>query len=136
MWGHLVHSDAPAVVILIRFMVGAVFLPEGIQKVLFSALLGAGRFVKIRLPMPELLGPFLGTFEMICDSLVLLGLLTRLAIIPLLVILAVALATTKRPMLADQGSWEMAHESRIDWSMSLGLLFLLIAGAGPRSVDA
>ena len=136
MWEPLVRSDAPAGVILIRLMVGAVFLSEGIQKFLFSDQLGAGRFLKIGLPMPELLGPFVGTFEIVCGSLVLLGLMTRLAVMPLLIIMAVALATTKWPMLGEQGFWYMAHESRTDWSMSLGSLFLLIAGAGRWSLDA
>ena len=136
MWEGLVRSDAPGVVILIRLMVGAVFLSEGIQKLLFPDELGAGRFLKIGLPMPELLGPFVGTFEIACGTLVLLGLLTRLAVIPLLIVMAVAVITTKWPMLSAQGFWYMAHESRTDWSMSLGSLFLLIAGAGPWSLDA
>jgi uncharacterized membrane protein YphA (DoxX/SURF4 family) len=136
MWERLVRSDAPAAVVLIRLMVGAVFLSEGIQKFLFPDQLGVGRFLKIGLPMPELLGQSVGTFEIVCGSLVLLGLLTRLAVIPLLIIMAVALTTTKWPMLAVQGLWYMAHESRTDWSMSLGSLFLLIVGAGPWSVDA
>ena len=117
-------------------MVGAVFLSEGIQKFLFPDQLGAGRFLKIGLPMPDVLGPFVGTFEIACGSLVLLGLMTRLAVIPLLAIMAVALATTKWPMLADQGFWDMAHESRTDWSMTLGSLYLLIVGAGPWSIDS
>ncbi|MBI2835333.1 MAG: DoxX family protein [Acidobacteria bacterium] len=132
----LIRSDAPATVVLIRLLIGAVFLSEGIQKFLFPGQLGAGRFLKIGLPMPELLGPFVGTFEVVCGSLVLLGLLTRLAVIPLLGIMAVALTTTKWPMLAAQGFWHMAHEARTDWSMSLGSLFLLIVGAGPWSLDA
>ena len=136
MWETLVRSDAPAVVILIRLMVGAVFLSEGIQKFLFPDELGAGRFLRIGLPMSELLGPFVGSFEIACGGLVLLGLLTRLAVIPLLIIMAVALTTSKWPMLAAQGFWHMAHESRTDWSMSLGSLFLLIVGAGPWSLDA
>lgn len=130
------RSDASAVVVLIRFMVGGVFLSEGIQKFLFPDQLGAGRFLKIGLPMPELLGPFVGTFEIVCGSLVLLGLLARLAVIPLLVIMAVALTTTKWPMLAAQGFWYMAHESRTDSSMSLASLFLLLVGGGPWSLDA
>jgi putative oxidoreductase len=129
MLARLIRSDAPAAVVLVRLIVGAVFLSEGIQKFLFPDELGAGRFLKIGLPMPELLGPFVGT-------LVLLGLLTRLAVIPLLAIMAVALATTKWPMLGTQGFWYMAHETRTDWSMLLGSLFLLIAGAGPWSLDA
>ena len=137
MWTHLLRSDAPAAVVLIRLMVGTVFLSEGIQKFLFPEQLGAGRFLKIGLPMPELLGPFVGTVEMACGSLVLLGLLTRVAVVPLIVIMAVALTTTKWPMLATQGFWHMAHESRTDWSMLLASLYLLLVGAGHRwSLDA
>jgi uncharacterized membrane protein YphA (DoxX/SURF4 family) len=135
-WDALLRSDAPATVILIRLVVGAVFLSEGLQKFLFPDQLGAGRFLKIGLPMPQLLGPFVGAFEIVCGSLVLLGLLTRPAVIPLLAIMAVALTTTKWPMLAAQGFWALAHESRTDWSMTLGALYLLIVGAGPWSLDA
>jgi uncharacterized membrane protein YphA (DoxX/SURF4 family) len=103
---------------------------------LFPEQLGAGRFLKIGLPMPEVLGPFVGSAEVVCGSLVLLGLATRLAVIPLLAIMAVALATTKWPMLGEQGFWHMAHESRTDWSMTLGSLYLLIVGAGRWSFDA
>lgn len=136
MWKRLMLSKVPAAVVLIRIMVGAVFLSEGIQKFLFPDQLGAGRLLKIGLPMPDLLGPFVATFEIVCGSLVLLGLLTRLAVIPLLVIMAVALTTTKWPMLDAQGFWHMAHEARTDWSMAWGSLFLLIVGAGPWSLDA
>ena len=136
MWKTLTRTSAPAASLLIRVMVGAVFLSEGIQKFLFPEQLGAGRFLNIGLPMPEVLGPFVGTCEILCGGLVLLGFLTRLAAIPLLTIMAVALASTKWPILADQGFWAMAHESRTDWSMTLGSLYLLIVGAGPWSLDA
>jgi putative oxidoreductase len=134
MRGRAVGNDAP--VVIIRLMIGAVFLSEGIQKFLFPDQLGAGRFLKIGLPMPELLGPFVGTVEIVCGTLVLLGLWTRVAVIPLLAIMAGALITTKWPMLRAQGFWYMAHEARTDWSMSLGSLFLLLVGAGPWSLDA
>ena len=134
--GLITRTSAPRATILIRLMVGAVFVSEGIQKFLFPDQLGAGRFLKIGLPMPDTLGPFVGTFEIACGSLILLGLFTRIAAIPLLIIMSVALATTKWPMLADQGFWFMAHESRTDWSMTLGSLYLLIVGAGPWSLDA
>jgi putative oxidoreductase len=83
-----------------------------------------------------LLAPFVGIVEIVCGVLVVVGLGTRLATIPLLGIMAVALTTTKLPILLDQGFWAMAHEARTDWSMTLGALFLLIVGAGPWSVDA
>jgi uncharacterized membrane protein YphA (DoxX/SURF4 family) len=136
MWDALIRSDAPAAVILIRLIVGTIFLSEGIQKFLFPDQLGAGRFLKIGLPMPEVLGPFVGTFEIVCGSLVLLGLVTRLAVVPLLVIMAVALTTTKWPLLGTQGFWAMAHEARTDWAMTLGSLLLLIVGGGSASLDA
>jgi uncharacterized membrane protein YphA (DoxX/SURF4 family) len=136
MWKTLNRTTAPTASALIRLMVGAVFLSEGIQKFLFPDQLGAGRFLEIGLPMPDVLGPFVGTFEVLCGTLVLLGLLTRLAVVPLLVIMAVALVTTKWPMLAQEGFWYMAHESRTDWSMTLGALYLLVVGAGAWSIDA
>jgi uncharacterized membrane protein YphA (DoxX/SURF4 family) len=129
-------THAPEAVILIRVMVGAVFLSEGIQKFLFPAELGAGRFTRIGLPSPEFLGPFVGAFEITCGLLVLLGLLTRVAVVPLIVIMLVAITSTKLPMLAAKGFWTMAHEARTDWSMLLGSIVLLIVGAGPWSLDA
>jgi uncharacterized membrane protein YphA (DoxX/SURF4 family) len=132
----LTTTKAPNAVLLIRLMVGAVFLSEGIQKFLFPADIGAGRFAKIGLPSPEFLGPFVGSFEIACGTLVLLGLLARFAVIPLLTIMAVALYSTKLPILLKSGFWKMAHEARTDFSMVMGSLLLLIIGAGAWSVDA
>jgi len=132
----LLATQAPAAVILVRLMVGAVFLSEGIQKFLFAAELGVGRFTKIGIPAPELLAPFVGTCEIACGLLVLLGLLTRFAAVPLIAVMLVAIATTKIPMLMSKGFWAMAHEARIDWSMLLGASYLLIVGAGAWSLDA
>ncbi len=131
----LLQTDNATTTIIIRLMVGAVFLSEGIQKFLFADKLGAGRFAKIGLPSPDFLGPFVGSFEVLCGSLVLSGLLTRLAAIPLLSIMLVAIATTKAQLLADNGFWSMLHDSRTDWAMLLGSIFLLIKGGGKWSVD-
>lgn len=90
---------------------------------------------KIGLPSPEFLGGFVGTVEILCGTLILLGLLTRLASIPLIIIMLVAIATTKTEVFADKGFWEMMHGSRTDWSMLLGSTFLLIKGGGYWSVD-
>jgi len=132
----LVATQAPRAVVLVRLIVGAVFLSEGIQKFLFPAELGVGRFTKIGLPAPEFLAPFVGTFEITCGLLVLLGVFTRLAAVPLVTIMLVAISTTKLPMLASKGFWAIAHEARTDWSMLLGSAFLLIVGAGAWSLDA
>jgi len=116
-------------------MVGAVFLLEGIQKFLFADKLGAGRFEKIGLPSPEFLGSFVGSFEIVCGLLILAGLLTRLASIPLIIIMLSAIGATKWGILAEKGFWEMVHESRTDWAMLLGSIFMLIKGGGCWSVD-
>ncbi|MGB8886045.1 MAG: DoxX family protein [Candidatus Korobacteraceae bacterium] len=123
-------------VILIRILVGWVFVSEGIQKFLFPAQLGVGRFAKIGIPSPQILAPFVGAVEIVCGLLLLVGLLTRLATIPLLGVILVAIATTKIPLIAKTGMWNMLHEARADFSMLLGLLFLLIVGGGTLSLDA
>ena len=130
------ETHAPAAVVLIRLMVGVVFLSEGIQKFLFPDVLGVGRFAKIGLPVPGFLAPFVGTFEIACGFLVLIGLFTRLASAPLIAVMLVAISTTKIPLLMSQGFWGMAHEARADWSMLLGAIYLLIVGAGAWSLDA
>jgi putative oxidoreductase len=132
----ITSTKAPAAVVLVRIIVGAVFLSEGIQKFLFPTEVGAGRFAKIGLPSPESLAAFVGAFEIACGAFVLLGLFTRLAVIPLLAIMSVAIYTTKIPILVKSGFWKMAHEARTDFSMFLGSLFLLIVGAGMLSLDA
>lgn len=128
-------TSTPPAVFLIRLMVGAVFLSEGVQKFLFPAEVGIGRFVKIGMPSPEILAPFVATFEIGCGLLVVFGWWTRLAVVPLITIMCVAIATTKIPILLESGFWKMAHEARTDWSMLLGSLFLLVVGAGPWSID-
>lgn len=132
----IIHTDNAASTIIIRLMAGAVFLSEGIQKFLFAEKLGSGRFAKIGLPNPDFLGPVVGSFEIVCGTLVIIGLFTRLAAIPLLTIMLVAIATTKVQLLADNGFWSMLHDSRTDWAMLLGSIFLVIKGGGKWSVDS
>lgn len=131
----IIQTDSSKTTILIRLIVGAVFLSEGIQKFLFPAIRGAGRFEKIGLPAPEFLGSFVGSFEIVCGALILLGLFTRLASIPTIVIMLVAIATTKADVLNNEGFWAMMYGSRTDWSMLLGSIFLLIKGGGEWSLD-
>lgn len=145
----LMETNAPRSVILIRIIVGAVFLSEGIQKFLYPAENAAGRFAKIGIPSPDVMGPFVGVIEVVCGALILIGFLTRLAAIPLIIDMLVAILSTKIPILLGHGFWGfslrtlpyygfwgMAHEARTDFAMLLGSIFLLIAGAGLWSVDA
>ncbi|HET6328832.1 MAG TPA: DoxX family protein [Planctomycetaceae bacterium] len=126
----LFQTEGSAAVVLIRLIVGLVFLSEGVQKFLFPDALGPGRFLKIGLPAPEFLAYFVAVFEITCGTLIVLGLLTRLAVIPTITIMLVSIWTTKIPMLHDDGFWKMAHEARVDFAMLLGSVFLLLVGAG------
>ena len=117
-------------VVLVRILVGWVFLSEGIQKCLFPDTLGVGRFAKIGIPWPHAMAPFVGTVEIICGSLVLAGLFTRFAAIPLLCVITVALYSTKIVTFARFGFWGTLHEARTDVSMLLGLFFLAVVGSG------
>jgi putative oxidoreductase len=136
--------------VLIRLSVGLiVFFPEGLQKLLFPAILGAGRFAAIGIPWAGVLGPFVGVVEIVCGAAIIVGLLTRLAVIPLLIILIVAVLSTKVPILLGHdflifhlprlgryGFWSMQHEARVDLCMLLACLYLLVTGSGACSIDA
>ena len=146
----LLRTDAPGWSVLVRLIVGlVVFFPEGIQKLVFPEILGAGRFSHIGIPEPEFMGPLVGVVETLCGALIIIGLLTRLAAIPLIVIMIVAIVSTKIPILLGHdfwifhvpkipryGFWSMMHEARDDFAMLLGSLYLLIEGGGKWSLDA
>ncbi|MFZ0280909.1 MAG: DoxX family protein [Bacteroidales bacterium] len=122
--------------ILIRLVVGLIFLSEGIQKFMFPESLGTGRFLKIGFTHPEFWAYFTASFEIICSTLVLLGCFTRLAAIPLFIIMMTAFVTTKWPILIDKGFWSMAHEYRTDFALTVLLIYLFFSGSGKWSVDS
>jgi putative oxidoreductase len=144
----ILGTRAPSEVWLVRLAIAIVFVSEGIQKFVYPAALGAGRFAKIGIPAPEVMGPLIGIVEIGCGVLVLFGLFTRLAALLLLADMTVAILSTKLPILIGHGYWRFAtpsgkaglwsmlHEARTDLSMWLGCLFLVLVGAGTRSVDA
>ena len=121
--------------LLCRVAVGLIFLSEGIQKYVSPGDVGGGRFAKIGFSNPSFWAHFTGAFEIACGILILIGLITRLAAIPLLIIMIVAFITTKYPILVDKGFLAMAHEYRTDFAMTLLLIYLLIYGGGNNSVD-
>jgi uncharacterized membrane protein YphA (DoxX/SURF4 family) len=130
------RTTAPASAGLVRFVVGLVFWAEGVQKLLFPGTLGVARFAHIGIPVPSFSAPFVGVVEITFGLLLVLGLLTRLAAIPLLAVISVAIGTTKIPMLLHAGFWPAIHEARTDLAMFCCLIFLLIAGGGGGSLDA
>ena len=115
--------------IFIRLAVGLIFCTQGILKYI-DPHMGVERFTRIGFPHPAFTAHFVGAFEIICGWMVLIGMLTQIAAIPLLVIILTAIVTTKIPELshAGQGFWFMISDARTDFAMLMCLLFLLISG--------
>lgn len=150
---HPPAAEASHWTIFIRLALAGVFIPEGIQKLIFPEILGSGRFIKIGIPYAEFTGPFVGWVEIICGSLILLGLLTRFAAIPLIITMLVAIVSTKIPIwmgqdwaltdhlvfhvreLKSYGFWSFMHETRLDWTMLMGACYLFMTGGGQWSMD-
>lgn len=130
------RTQGPASIFLIRAAVGLIFLSQGILK-FTDANMGVARFTRIGFPHPYFAAHFVGTFEIVCGSLVLLGLWTRAASVPLLIVITTAMATTKLPELfrTGQGFWYMVSDGRTDFAMFCSLLFLILAGGGDLSLD-
>ena len=125
--------------ILIRIIVGVVFLIEGVLKFVYPAELGAGRFAHIGLPLPHFLGPFVGAVEIAASGALILGLYAGDAALLLLVVILTAIFTTKVPILLGHhigpfappkldhyGVLSFLHESRTDLSMLFGLVAILL----------
>jgi len=129
------QSSVPAAV-LIRVITGYVFFVEGVQKYLYPDTLGIGRFIKIGIPYPHVMIHVSAGAEIICGALLIIGLFTRLSTIPLIINISVAIISTKVIMFFQKGFWPAVHESRLDFTMLLSLIFLLIVGSGICSVDA
>ena len=128
-------TTAPAAVLLIRLAVGGVFLFEGIQKFLFPMEMGPGLFAKLGIPAPGLLAPLAGLIEVVGGALLIVGFLTRLATVPLIITMLIAIFSLGGRIYKASGFWAMAHETRTDYAMLLACLFLLAVGAGPISID-
>jgi len=127
----------PASILLIRLPVGLIFFTQGILK-FTDPNMGVVRFARIGFSNPGFTAHFVGGFEIVCGILVLLGLWTRAAAVPLFVVITTAIVTTKVPELfrANQGVWYMVSDARTDFAMFCSLLFLIAAGGGVWSLDA
>jgi putative oxidoreductase len=101
---------AAKAVLLIRIPVGWAFVSEGIQKFLFPQVLGP--FCEDWHSVARLMAPFVGTIEIICGGPVLIGLTTRLAVIPLFGVINVALYTTRISMISKSGVWSTCYTMR------------------------
>jgi uncharacterized membrane protein YphA (DoxX/SURF4 family) len=122
-------------IIVLRLIVGLIFISEGIQKYLFLEILGPGRFQEIGFSHAFFWAFFTGAFELFCGILILFGLLTRLASIPLLIIMITSFITTKLSVLNTKGFWTFLHEYNTDFALTMLLILLIIYGSGKWSVD-
>jgi len=141
-------DTAPPATLLIRLMAGGVWVWEGVLKFVFPNTLGVGRFAKIGIPAPESMATFVAAVEIVCGALLLLGLLTRLASIPVIIDIVVAILSTKialllgtsplpaPPVPPQSGIWAVLHESRSDYAQLMTTVFLFVVGPGPWALDA
>ena len=149
LWQWLVFPPVtgPPATILIRLMAGGVFLWEGILKFLFHNQ-GGGRFTAIGIPFPETMATFVAVLEIVGGILLISGLFTRLISIPFIVEMLVAMASTKitiflgtsplplPPVPPQTGFWAVLHEIRSEYAQLMCVVFLLLVGPGPWSIDA
>jgi len=130
-------AQGPAAVWLIRLAVGLIFLTQDVLKYI-DPNVGVVRFTKIGFPHPYFTAHFVGTVEIVCGALVLLGLCTRAAAVPLLIVICTAIATTKIPELfrPNRGFRYIVSDARTDFAMFCSVIFLIFVGAGCWALDA
>jgi len=131
----ILNTDIDKKTIFLRLIAGLIFISEGIQKYLYLEVVGPAFFNEIGFRHAFFWAYFTGAFEILCGTMILLGFLTRLASIPLLIIMITAFITTKLPLLTTKGFWTFAHEYRTDFSLTVLLILLIIYGGGKWSVD-
>ncbi|HTW56751.1 MAG TPA: DoxX family protein [Terriglobales bacterium] len=140
-------TEGPKSTIVLRLMAGGVFFWEGILKFVYANQ-GIGRFTKLGMPFPHVTADFVACLEIVGGILVLSGLMTRVIAIPFIAEMIVAMLSTKislylgtyplplPPAPPKVGMWAVLHEVRSEYAQLLTVLFLLINGPGPWSLDA
>jgi putative oxidoreductase len=132
----ILNTENDSKMVFIRLVVGLIFISEGIQKYLFLEVFGPAFFQDIGFEHAFFWAHFTGAFEIICGAMILLGFLTRLATIPLFIVMITAFITTKLPILATKGFWTFAHDYDIDFAVTVLLVLLIINGSGKWSIDS
>lgn len=115
----------------VRLSLGAVFLGTGWGKVHNLAQV-TSFFTDLGIPFPAFQATMVSGLELVGGTLLILGLLTRFAALPLLGTMVVAILTAKRPEIEGIRSLLAFEES----TYLAGLLWLFVAGAGKASLDA
>jgi uncharacterized membrane protein YphA (DoxX/SURF4 family) len=145
-WFLFPRDSAPRSTVLIRVMAGAVFFWEGILKFVYTNQ-GVGRFTKLGIPFPGPTAHFVAILEIVGGLLLIAGLLTRVIAVPFVIEMIVAILSTKislflgtsplplPPAPPQVGAWAVLHEIRSDYAQLMSVLFLMIVGPGPASLD-
>ena len=116
--------------LLARLTVGFVFAESGWGK-LHNIPKVVGYFTDLGIPAPEFQAHLVASTELVGGTLLLLGLLTRLASVPLTVVMTVAIITAKRADLNELSDLFGFSE----YLYIVLLIWLLISGAGFFSMD-
>jgi len=140
-------ANGQASILILRLMAGGVFFWEGLLKFVYVNQ-GVGRFTKLGFVMPELTANFIASMEILGGLFLLLGAFTRIVSLWFVLEMIVAMLATKvalyfgtsplplPPSPPTVGFWAVLHEIRADYSLLMVCLFLLIEGAGKKSIDA
>jgi len=123
--------------LVVRLSVGIMFFGSGLGKL--GKLPGLiGYFRSLGIPFPELQAPFVASTELVCGTLVAVGLVTRPAALMLCGVMVVAIITAAAPEHHIQANWHGLLEFLYlsEWCLLLLLGWLVLAGPGRASVDA
>ena len=113
-----------------RLTLGWIFLQSGWGK-LHNIQKVTDFFASLGIPAPQIQAPFAAFMEFACGALLLAGLLTRLASLPLIIIMIVAIVTAKKGDIH-----ELSDLFAMSEYLNIALLVWLGAyGAGPLSLD-
>ncbi len=114
----------------VRVVVGWVFLWSGWEKLQILPRM-IENFRSWGIPAPEIVTPFVSGVEFVGGLLLLLGLLTRFAAVPMMIVMLVAIISAKASQIDSLetllGFEEVSYLVMFSW--------LAIAGPGPISLD-
>jgi putative oxidoreductase len=116
---------------LARVTVGWVFVLSGWGK-LHGLQDVVDFFRSLGIPAPELQAPFASRVEFVCGLLLLSGLMTRIACVPLIIVMIVAIVTARQEEITSLG----ALFGFVEYLYIVLMLWIGVAGPGPLSLDA